>query len=133
MLLSARILDHVLNVNSYGYAQAAEFTEGDVTSVYFQLIDRSLDKATEGFCPPGRRYMPADGATLSVVIDSIDDNKKITRSASQPFDQDPSIWRINILSTDALVGTARVLLTLTEGSTVTRANIPAAIRVCPAS
>lgn len=132
MLLSARILTHVQNVNSFDYAVAAEFTEGDAPIVYFQIVDKSLDKATEGFSPAGRRYMPAAGATMTAVIDSLDDAKKITRAASQPFPLDPSIWRVTILTTDILTGTARLLLTLTEGATVTHANIAAAIRVSPA-
>jgi hypothetical protein len=129
MLLSARILTNVNGVNDYDYADSAEFVEGDTPSIYFQLVDASRDRALEGFVPAGRRYVPASGATLQVVIDSVDDAKKVTRAASQPFANDPSIWRVTVLTTDVIKGTKRLLLTLTEGSAVLRANVPNAIRV----
>ena len=115
MLLSARILRDCVNVNSFEYADSAQFTKGDEVDVYIQLIDASLDTSSENFLPPGRRYMPATGATLQVVIENIDDAKKITRNATQPF-TDPSIWKISFFSTDAIEGTSNLRLTLTEGA-----------------
>jgi hypothetical protein len=117
MLLSARILNDVGGVNTFSYAQVAEFTEGDAPTIYFQLIDESLDRDSR---PAGRRYMPAAGATLQVVIHNIDDAKTATRFATQPFAQDPSIWSISLLTTDTVRGTCSVKLTLTEGAKVTR-------------
>ena len=79
--------------------------------------------ASEGWNPPGRRYMPASGATLQVTFLSLDSNKQVARTATQPFPtSDPSIWRVQMLSTDGLVGTVNVLLTLTEGIMVTRGS-----------
>lgn len=129
MLLSARFLNSVGNVNSFEYAEVAEFTEGDPTSVYFQLIDASLDKATRGFVPSGRRYVPAVGATLSVVVESLDDAKLITRFATQPFATDGSIWRLDFMSSDTIRGTANLRLRLTEGSVVHTGLVKNGLRI----
>lgn len=129
MLLSARILKDCANVNSFEYADTAQFTKGDVVDVYFQLIDASLDTASENFIPPGRRYMPAAGATLVAVIENIDDTKKITRTVTQPFPLDPSIWKLSLLASDVIEGTANLRLTLTEGSKVTKGLLKNAFRI----
>jgi hypothetical protein len=129
MLLSARFLNDVANVNSFEYADVAEFTEGDPASVYFQLIDSSLDKAVEGFVPAGRRYVPASGATLQVTIESLDDSKEIVRSATQPFANDGSIWKVDLLATDKIRGTANLRLKLTEGSVVRSGLVKSGFRI----
>lgn len=125
MKLSVRFLNDVANANSYEYAESVEFTAGDNQTVYLQLIDASLDRVEQGFNPPGRRYVPAAGAVLSVTLGNIDDAKKVTRSATQPFANDPSIWTIPVLPTDPLRGTVRVSLVLTEaGRVLHSANVP---------
>lgn len=130
MLLSARPLDNVIDVNTYEVVDHFEFTEGDAPSLYFQLLDLSKDKTERGFIPAGRRYIPAAGATLQVVLDNLDDLKVLTKVAVQPFSNDGSIWRIDIMSTDPVAaGTVRVKLALTEGTTTRRAVLDAAIRV----
>lgn len=129
MLLSARMLNDVNSVNSWENADSIQFTKGDVVDIYFVTIDASLDTASENFLPPGRRYVPAAGATLQVVIESIDDAKKITRYASQPFANDLSIWKVSILSSDIIEGTANLRLTLTETSKVTRGLLRNALRI----
>lgn len=129
MLLSARFLNDVASVNSFEPADAAEFTEGDATYVYFQLIDLTLDRQADGFEPAGRRYVPAVGATLQCVIESIDDAKTVTRLADQPFAQDGSIWRVQILSSDTIRGTANLRLRLTEGSTTRTGLVKSGFRI----
>jgi hypothetical protein len=129
MLLSARFLNDVANVNSFEYAQVGQFTRGEAASVYFQLIDDSLDGALKGFAPSGRRYIPATGATLSVVVNSIDDAKKITRVATNPFPDDRSIWKLDFLTTDKIDGTATLQLTLTEGSVVRKGLVKNGLRI----
>lgn len=131
MLLSARILVDVASANVFRHAEAAQFTEGDGPTVYFQLLDKSLDRADEGFNPTGRRYMPAAGATLQVTIGGIDTAKTVIRSATQPFPLDPSIWAVTLMSTDPLKGTYDLKLALTEGSRVTRGVLSAALRIQP--
>jgi hypothetical protein len=124
MLLSARMLDQVGSVNIFSYVEQFQFTEGDAFRVYFQLTDAATDRATQGFNPSGRRYMPVSGATLQITLDNIDDAKKVTRAAVQAFPtSDPSIWYLDILSTDAVRGTVNMLLQLTEAGKVLRGRL----------
>jgi hypothetical protein len=131
MLLSARMLNDVSSVNSYAYTDEVRSTEGNECDVYFQLVDASLDTSGEGFNPGGRRYVPEDGASLQVVVGFIDDAKKITRACTQPFDGDPSIWKLSVLSTDHWRGTADLTLRLTEGSKVTNGFVRLALAIEP--
>jgi hypothetical protein len=131
MQLSARMLTDVNGVNSFEYANQVECVEGDGPLVSFQLIDVTVDRATDGFVPGGRRYIPAVGATLSVVIDSLNDSTKITRSATQPFATDSSIWQVQLMSTDPIRGTATMRLTLTEGIKITRGNVFNSLMIQP--
>jgi hypothetical protein len=129
MRLTARILENVSGVNSWQYADQASFTEGDAPTIYFQLVDASSDRADQGFVPGGRRYVPASGATLTVLIDHIDDARKLTKVATQPYAGDLSIWSIQLLSSDKLRGTLNLKLTLTESGKVTYGLVQSALGV----
>jgi len=129
MLLSARPLNDVANVNSFEYAEAVTWTEGDQVTMYLQLIDASLDTDMKGFYPAGRRYMPPATSTLSVQIQNIDSAKVVTRTATQPFAEDASIWAVTILSTDAIHGSPQLVLTLTEPSKTVRGVVKGAVKV----
>jgi hypothetical protein len=123
------MLNNVASANAFAWADQVEFTQGDTVDIYFQLIDATLDKAVKGFKPGGRRYMPAAGATLSVKVDNIDDNIAITRSCSQPFVQDPSIWKLTVVGTDKIVGTCALVLTLNEAGKITTGRTEAVVQV----
>lgn len=129
MLLSARILKDVCDVNSFEADTQASWTEGDQLTLYIQLIDASLDLATQGFNPSGRRYIPASGSTLQIVLEDLDDAKKLTRLAAQPFANDGSIWTVSILSTDKIRGSPQMRLTLTEPGKTTRGILKNAIKI----
>lgn len=131
MLLSARFLNQVSSVNGFEYAANAQWTEGDTVSLYFQLIDASLDRPAQGFVPAGRRYMPAAGATLNATITNIDDSVQITRTAVQPYALDPSIWRVDILSTDKIRGTCDLVLALREGLVSTNSRVVGGVLISP--
>ena len=127
MLLSARVLNAVQDVNHYEVAQAVEATEGDQVTVYLMLLDSSLDRDKN---PRGRRYVPAAGALLTVIVQHLDDQKKLIKPAVQAFPTtDPSIWSFVINSTDASVrGTVDLVLTLQEGTVVRNARLQGALR-----
>lgn len=127
------MLKDVGNVNVWEPDTSLSWTEGDQLTIYFQLIDASVDKPDQGFNPPGRRYVPAAGATLSVTLENIDQAKQLTRFAVQPFVGDGSIWSLSIMSTDAIRGSPQMRLTLTEGGVVTRGLAKCAIQICPKS
>jgi hypothetical protein len=126
MLLTARLLQDVGGVNVFRPADRIAFTEGDPQDVYFQLVDASLDTDLK---PSGRRYAPAAGAVLQVTVISIDSSKQFTRVASQPFPQDPSIWKLSILSSDKVAGTVSLGFQLTEGGAVRTGRLQPALDV----
>lgn len=119
MRLSAIPLIDVGDVNNWKTCQVFELNEADTVDLYFQLTDLNTD----------RRFMPAAGALLSATVDHIDDARKITRSCTQPFALDASIWKLSVLAVDAIKGTNNLKLTLTEGTKVTKCLIPNLIRV----
>lgn len=129
MLLSARMLNDVANVNSFEFVDNASWTEGDGTYIYLQLIDASLDTGIKGFNPSGRRYMAPAASSLSIQIQNIDNAKVINRLATQPFPEDASIWMVQILPTDMIHGSPQMLLTLTEPTRTMRGLVKNAIKV----
>ena len=116
MLLSARPLRDVADVNHFRIADQWQFSQGDSAPLYLQLIDKSLDLAEEGGKPPFRRYVPQAGSSLQITFESLDLAKRIIRYATQPFPQDGSIWKITLLPSDILRGTLTICLRLTEPS-----------------
>jgi len=134
MRLNIRPLIDIMSVNSFEITSETSWTEGDVLQFTFQLCDVSLDTSAQGYSPAGRRYVPAAGATLSVVLENVDDARKITRLATQPFAADGSIWSIPILATDKTRGTPQVRFTLTEpGGVVTSGVIKNLVRIWSAT
>lgn len=129
MKLGARMLNDVSGVNSFEYAETHEMTSGEQTDVYFQLQDNTKNQANSYFYPAGLRYMPATGATLQCTLQSINDDRTVTRYATQPWPtQDPSIWKLSLLTTDDVRGTVAMQLLLTEGGTVRRGTVQRAIQ-----
>ncbi len=120
MLLTARPLINVADVNTWEYADEVKFTQGDQVSVYFQLIDAQKDKALK---LPGKRYVPATGAVLTVTLTSIDINKTYAKVATQPFPGDLSIWSFQVLATDSCVGTLSVKLSLIQSGLTTSGTV----------
>lgn len=116
--LALRPLEDVQSVNDFEYATEVHAGRGDQFDFYFQLVDLEKMRAREGTRPAGLRYVPAAGATLMATFLNVRDANQFTRPASQPFPQDPSIWRLSILSTDPLLATVQLRLRLTEGSAV---------------
>jgi hypothetical protein len=131
MLLSARPLINVANVNTWSFADQIAFTQGDQVTIYFQLIDVLKDTSVQGFKPAGRRYIPASGATLSVTIPNIDTSKILTKVATNPYANDTSIWSFTILPTDPVVGTITLKLALTEGGVITYGVVNTALSIVP--
>jgi hypothetical protein len=78
--------------------------------------------------------MPVAGATMTVTFTNTDTGpttsasdalsprinpsqaSQLVRAATQPFAQDSSIWKVSILSSDPLLGTVNLKVTLVEPS-----------------
>jgi hypothetical protein len=127
MRLGARLLTAVGNVNVFSYATEASASVGDPLDVYLQLVDTDQHLNSQGFFPAGNRYMPASGAVLLIDIQNLDDAKAFTRAATQPFAQDPSIWRLQILATDPVAGTVSLRARLTESGITRSFTLQAAL------
>lgn len=124
------MLDNVASVNGFDWATQVEYTSGDgPVDVYFQLVDLNQDRVSAGFKFGGRRYAPAVGATVQVTIANIDDLVQVVRAATQPFANDPSIWKVTMLATDKVSGTCALSIKLTEGAAVKYGRVDAAILV----
>jgi hypothetical protein len=117
MLLSARMLNGVADVNHFEAVQTLEFTQGDAPDIYFVLVDASADKALN---PAGRRFVAGAGATLQVTLQDIDSSVTLVKYATQPFPEDKSIWKFSFdpvtdsAAMAGLVGTYALKLKLTE-------------------
>lgn len=130
MLLSAHLLKNVSGVNSFEYTQSVRGHRDEPVDVYFQLIDadREPNKGLGLYAMKGLRYMPAAGSTLECKLQSIDDSLTVTRFASQPWPTlDPSIWRLQLLGTENIVGTFALQLTLTDSGVIRRGSIQQAV------
>jgi hypothetical protein len=119
MRLSAKILKNVNSVNSWQYVSQSFMQEGQANIMYLQLVD--LDQSTS-ISPekspanpeyPIRYISSAASITLTALFDSIDSEKKITITATQPFSQDLSIFKLN-LSSSQVPNSGNLLVTLVE-------------------
>jgi hypothetical protein len=133
MLLSARMLNGVADVNHFEVVPTLEFTQGDAPDIYFVLVDASVEKTKD---PAYRRYCPAALATLQVTLRNVDSSISLTKTATQPFPTaDTSIWKVSFNSvSDAaaiagLKGTYALKLVLTEGTKVTTGFASQAINI----
>ncbi len=123
MKLTARPLIEVSGVNAWRPATEVEASPGDPVDFYFQLMDgERFGGLWMGQEIKGLRYMPAAGSTLLVTFINVNSAKQFSRAAAQPFAQDGSIWRVQLVPGDApnLSGTVSLKLQLTEPGPVVR-------------
>jgi hypothetical protein len=117
MRLNAKILKNVANVNNWQYANQASIQEGQVNEIYLQLVDYDkVPGSDKSVALPDSplRYIP-QGTTVALVatFPSIDSAEEFEVSATQPFADDKSIWKISLLSTQ-LPKSGNFKLKLTE-------------------
>lgn len=117
MKLGLAMLDNVPTLNNLKYINQLSVTQGESVDLYFQLIDRDTKDQKNQW---GNRYMPASGATLQVIIKSVNDANTLTKSASMAFPSDDrSIWKVTLSTTEtANMAGINLQATLTEGANV---------------
>jgi hypothetical protein len=117
MRLNAKILKNVANVNQWVYTNQATVQEGQANEIYIQLVDLDKSPGTEkspAFPDFPLRYLSqATVVTLMAIFPSIDDAQVINVSATQPFVDDRSIWKI-VLANNQLPKAGNFQLKLTE-------------------
>jgi len=117
MKLSAIFLDNVIDINNYEEKSQIELFEGQIGSIYIQLKNSN-----------GVRYVPQGSYSLSADFPSIDDLQYLTLTASQPFADDKSIFKIDFPST-SLPKSGAIIVRLTEGAVVKSILVDQAITV----
>lgn len=136
MLLTARLLNDVQSINSFGYTKTLEWSQGDLRDFYIQLADASA--VVPDAYPRGLRYCPAAGAGLTVSFKDVEGMANIALVCSQPFAGDASIWLVpystlTSLQVAELLGTYGLKLTLAEGSVITNGFVAQAISIASTS
>lgn len=120
MRLGFRVLDSSSLLNNLQYLNQRIIYPGETTDIYVQLVD--LNTVTDK-SQWGTRWMPAVGATLSAKINSVNDLFTLSKTLTQPFAQDSSIWKFSLLATEtANMAGINMDLTLTEGANVSIAR-----------
>lgn len=117
MKLGLTMVDNVPTLNNLKYINQLSVTQGETADLYFQLIDVDTKDQKNQW---GNRYMPASGATLQVVIKSVNDANTLTKTATMAFPSDDrSIWKISLSSTDTSnMAGINLQGTLTEGASI---------------
>jgi hypothetical protein len=125
--LGARVLRAVVNTNSWDFANQLDHQQGTAEDLYFQIVNQDYNVAGT---PPGIRYLPAAGSTVTITLPSFDAAKVVTLTATQPFSGDLSIFKAAILSTHDFAS-GNLVVTLTESAVVKRIVIVNGLRVQP--
>ena len=121
MRLSVKMLENVINVNNFNHVSQVYLQAGQINEFYFQLVDLNKD--------PSLRYLSqATSMSVSVHFDSIDDAQAFDVSATKPFTDDKSIWKI-ALTAAQVPKSGAIKVTVTEDSVVKSFIVKAAISV----
>lgn len=132
MRINAKILKNVANVNQWEYATEAYVQEGQTNEIYLQLVD--LDKTHLGEKSKALpdfplRYMPQGAVNaIDVTFPNIDSTEEITVSATQPFSDDKSIWKVT-LSSAQVPNSGNIIVKLTEDGVEKSFVVRSAVRV----
>jgi hypothetical protein len=113
MKIYIKALKNVDNINSWNYTPTAVSYQGQTNSIYFQIVDKDRVDST--------RYIPVSGASCSIFFPNLDNAKKLTIQATQPFPQDSSIWMVTIASNQN-ISSGNVVFNLTENA-ITRSFV----------
>jgi hypothetical protein len=103
MKLSVKALKNVDSVNAFQYSNQAEAFQGQPNDLYFQLFDEHR----------GIRYIPDSGSILTVKFDNVNSENIIQKTASNPFPQDQSVFKVSLTSIEE-IGSGGVSFILTE-------------------
>jgi hypothetical protein len=119
VILSARLLKNVANVNQWQYTAQWNLAEGQPSEVYFQLVDLEKDPTTQvskAFPDNPLRYISsATSLSAQVSFDSLDNSEIIIVSAIQPFANDRSIFKLNLTAAQ-IPSSGNVKFTIIEDS-----------------
>ncbi len=124
MRLSAYLIKNYANINQFAFESQWQIRAGDPNTLYFQLVDLDQD---------GLRYLAGIGLSnqpfgVTVKFPSIDDALEINATAVQADAADPSVWKVNIASTQQ-PNAGNVIFSVTEGSDTRTFKLTNALQV----
>lgn len=133
MRLSAKIMKNIVDINHWQHANQAIIVEGQANSIYIQLVD--LDWSTKASPEqsaafnqyPIRYISQATTITVEMQFLNIDDAQEFSVSASQPFPDDKSIWKVDLTS-DQIPAAGNMIINVTEDSVVKSFVVKQAIK-----
>lgn len=118
MKLSAKFLRNVANINCFEYTSQWDISEGSAQRLYFQIVDKHKEDL---------RYISgATVYTVSLEFPSIDENVTITKTATQAWADDKSVWYIDLLASE-VPNSGAVKFTLTEDGVESKFKVSQAI------
>lgn len=131
MRLNAKIIKNVSSVNHWEYTDSAYLQEGQINEFYFRLVD--LDKIHPGekskILPDfPLRYIPQGTTTVSVTFPDLNPENEFSASASQPFADDKSIFKITLAS-NQVPNSGGMRISITEDGNVRSFMLKNAIKV----
>jgi hypothetical protein len=133
MRISARILVNVVNVNYWRYGNQAIVREGQINEIYFKLVnlDQSVYPNEKNSLNPENpiRYMSqANSIIVQAAFDSLDSNAVLNITATQPFVDDKSIFKLT-LNANQLPSSGNFKITINEDGSVKTFIVKQAISV----
>lgn len=117
MHLSCKFLENCINVNNYMIKSSVTVYDGQMNDIYIQLCDLNQNI----------RYIPQGTTSLTAKFFAINSVNNITVSATQPFADDKSIWKISL--GNQLPRAGALTLILIENSIPRTFNIQNAVNV----
>lgn len=120
MRLSCKFLKNVADVNNFQYTDQWDIAEGSAQELYFQVIDKNKEDL---------RYMSqANVFSVDVTFLDIDTDEEIVITATKPFADDKSIFKVD-LTVDQIPNSGAVKFALTEDGTTKTFKVDQAIVV----
>lgn len=128
MQLGIQLINSDSTLNNFQVIPEAIIVPGSTATVRFQLI--KLDPHNDNT----HRYIPAAGASLQIKIYSVNTANIITKTATQPWSEDKSVWEFSLNTTETQkVSGVNLELTLTEGAQVYKFWAKNVLSILPAS
>lgn len=124
MKLGIQMLDGESTLNNLIQINQLELSPGETATAMFQLINATTKQ----------RYMPSSGATMTARMVNSNGANTISKTPTQPFADDKSIWSFSLNTTDtAKLSGVNLEIVLTEGAVIKKTWAQSVIVVSPNS
>jgi len=119
MKLSAKFLKNVANINCFEYVSQWDISEGSAQTLCFQITDKHKDDL---------RYLSQATVidSVTVTFPSIDEGEVITKTATQKWADDKSVWCVD-LAADEVPGSGAVYFSIIEDTIESKFKVSQAI------